>query len=312
MTPDTSKETRTVEVDPEHDGDRLDSFLAARPAGALALAAAAPDQRRPRHVDRASDCRPSTPVRAGQHFAIDIPAASRGHARSRSPAAPILYEDPDLVVLDKPAGMVVHPAAGHSERHAGQCAAAPRRRPERHRRRAAARHRAPARSRHVGCDGGGEERSRASGAVAAVSRPRGREGIRRARLGRGACRAAHRRADRPRRQATGRRCRRGRGARAAPSRASRGRRIFKRRVAAAGRDRHRAHPSDPRAPERHRTSDRRRPVYGGVHRRVAADLRPCHAARAAVPARGAARASRTPPTAAGSSSSRRCRRTSSR
>ena len=47
-------------------------------------------------------------------------------------------------------------------------------------------------------------------------RPRGREGIRRARLGRGACRAAHRRADRPRRQASGRRCRRGRGARAAP------------------------------------------------------------------------------------------------
>ena len=26
----------------------------------------------------------------------------------------IVYEDPDVVVLDKPAGMVVHPAAGHS------------------------------------------------------------------------------------------------------------------------------------------------------------------------------------------------------
>ena len=27
---------------------------------------------------------------------------------------PILYQDPDLVVVDKPAGMVVHPAAGHA------------------------------------------------------------------------------------------------------------------------------------------------------------------------------------------------------
>src|SRR5690606_6208334 len=27
---------------------------------------------------------------------------------------PVLYEDRDLIVVDKPAGMVVHPAAGHA------------------------------------------------------------------------------------------------------------------------------------------------------------------------------------------------------
>ena len=53
-------------------------------------------------------------------------------------------------------------------------------------------------------------------------------------------------------------------------------------------------------------------TYGGVHRRVAADLRAVHAARAPVPARGPALRSRTPPTAAASSSIRRCRRTCSR
>src|SRR4029079_9517248 len=28
---------------------------------------------------------------------------------------PLLYEDADVVVVDKPAGLVVHPAAGHSD-----------------------------------------------------------------------------------------------------------------------------------------------------------------------------------------------------
>ena len=47
-------------------------------------------------------------------------------------------------------------------------------------------------------DGRREERPRTPGAVAAVSRSRSREGVRRARLGRGAGGPAHRRADRPR------------------------------------------------------------------------------------------------------------------
>ena len=40
------------------------------------------------------------PPVAGVAVAEDLPLA-------------ILYEDADVVVLDKPAGMVVHPAAGH-------------------------------------------------------------------------------------------------------------------------------------------------------------------------------------------------------
>ena len=31
----------------------------------------------------------------------------------RASSCPIVYQDPDVVVVDKPAGMVVHPAAGH-------------------------------------------------------------------------------------------------------------------------------------------------------------------------------------------------------
>ena len=114
MTPDTSKrERRTVEVDAEYDGERLDAFLTAL----------LPEQSRSQlqrlikdgHVTGpGQSLRPSTPVRAGQHFAIDIPAPVAATPEAEALPLRILFEDPDVVVLEKPAGMVVHPAAGHS------------------------------------------------------------------------------------------------------------------------------------------------------------------------------------------------------
>ena len=100
--------------------------------------------------------------------------------------------------MNKPAGMVVHPAAGHASGTLVNALLHHLTGSERHRRRAAAGHRAPARSRHVRRDGRGQERRGAPGAVAAVPRPRGREGIHRAGLGRRAGRAPHRRRNRPR------------------------------------------------------------------------------------------------------------------
>ena len=57
--------------------------------------------------------RASTPVRAGQTFEIDVPPLVEARAIAEDLPLPILYEDTDVVVIDKPAGMVVHPAAGH-------------------------------------------------------------------------------------------------------------------------------------------------------------------------------------------------------
>ena len=63
---------------------------------------------------------------------------------------PLAYEDEHLLVVDKPAGLVVHPGAGPLDRHARPRAA----RPDRRRRRpGAARDRPPARPRHVRADG---------------------------------------------------------------------------------------------------------------------------------------------------------------
>jgi len=53
------------------------------------------------------------PVRAGQAVTVEMPAPADSAVRPEALPLPILYQDADLVVIDKPAGMVVHPAAGH-------------------------------------------------------------------------------------------------------------------------------------------------------------------------------------------------------
>ncbi len=53
-------------------------------------------------------------LRAGQEVVVDVPAAEPDAVlRGEDIAVDILYEDDDVVVVDKPAGLVVHPAHGH-------------------------------------------------------------------------------------------------------------------------------------------------------------------------------------------------------
>ena len=54
------------------------------------------------------------PVKAGQAITIDLPDLVDPAPRPEALPLPILYQDEDLIVVDKPAGMVVHPAAGHT------------------------------------------------------------------------------------------------------------------------------------------------------------------------------------------------------
>ena len=57
--------------------------------------------------------KPNQPVRAGQAVTVDIPELMDPVPRPEPLPLSILYQDRDLIVVDKPAGMVVHPAAGH-------------------------------------------------------------------------------------------------------------------------------------------------------------------------------------------------------
>jgi len=97
----------------EHAGERLDSVLAALLDG--------PSRSRVRTWIEAGRVRlngrlprPRDVVAAGD--AIDVEAAAEPAHSADAPEAmqlAIVYEDAELLVLDKPAGLVVHPAAGH-------------------------------------------------------------------------------------------------------------------------------------------------------------------------------------------------------
>lgn len=56
---------------------------------------------------------PSMKVTAGEIFAVSIPPIAAAEAAPQDIPLVIVHEDADLIVIDKPAGLVVHPAAGN-------------------------------------------------------------------------------------------------------------------------------------------------------------------------------------------------------
>ena len=57
---------------------------------------------------------PRTKVMAGQWAVIEIAAAEPADsAQAEAMALSVVYEDRDVLVVDKPAGLVVHPGAGN-------------------------------------------------------------------------------------------------------------------------------------------------------------------------------------------------------
>jgi 23S rRNA pseudouridine1911/1915/1917 synthase len=101
-----------IDVPSQLDGVRLDAFL----SQAVPTHSRSQIQRfiRAGHVTGpVHGLRASTPVHTGQTFEIDLPPPTEARAVAEDLPLPILYEDSAVVVIDKPAGMVVHPAAGH-------------------------------------------------------------------------------------------------------------------------------------------------------------------------------------------------------
>lgn len=97
------------------DGARLDAALArAVPALSRARIQALLAQGRVR--SGGAEVRlASRRVKAGERFTIDVPPPTAAVPVAQPIPLELLHEDPDLVVLVKPAGLVVHPAPGHDD-----------------------------------------------------------------------------------------------------------------------------------------------------------------------------------------------------
>ena len=58
---------------------------------------------------------PSRNVRAGEIYVVRVPKPEPAIPVAQDIPLTVVFEDDDLIVIDKPAGLVVHPAAGHSD-----------------------------------------------------------------------------------------------------------------------------------------------------------------------------------------------------
>ena len=103
-----------AEADASHAGVRLDRFLSER----------LPELSRTRvqslikegHVssDRATIVDVKYRVKPGDRFALSLPNAVPPQPSGEAIALNVVHEDDQLIVIDKPAGLVVHPGAGHA------------------------------------------------------------------------------------------------------------------------------------------------------------------------------------------------------
>jgi 23S rRNA pseudouridine1911/1915/1917 synthase len=100
-----------VTVPADAAGERLDRFLATLAGiGTRARGRQLIDAGHVR-VDGAAR-KPATELRAGMRVVVDLPPPTPSTLEAQDIPLRILYEDTDLLVIDKPAGMVVHPAPG--------------------------------------------------------------------------------------------------------------------------------------------------------------------------------------------------------
>src|SRR5437868_6877113 len=104
-------EALAFDVSEEDAGARLDSFLAARVASLSRTALKRAIEDGDALVDGRA-AKPSHKLRAGEHVEVELPAPPTVELTPEDIPVDIIYEDDDVVVVNKPAGMVVHPAAG--------------------------------------------------------------------------------------------------------------------------------------------------------------------------------------------------------
>jgi len=113
-------QTFTVTINAAAAGDRLDRSLAT----SLASGETAPSRSRIKALieegrvtsNGGTISDPSRRVKPGEVFVVTVPGAAAAAAAPQDIPLTVLYEDDDVIVVDKPPGLVVHPAPGNPDR----------------------------------------------------------------------------------------------------------------------------------------------------------------------------------------------------
>ena len=103
----------TITVPDDGDGTRLDRFL----FSILPSHSRSQIQRLIKEglvLVGGREARANLQVKTGQEISVEVPVPVDPVPLPEALPLPIVYQDHDLIVVDKPAGMVVHPAAGHA------------------------------------------------------------------------------------------------------------------------------------------------------------------------------------------------------
>jgi len=99
-------------VEEDMEGERLDSFVSDMMEDlSRSLVQTLIKEGRVRVAGQAAKA--SYRVKNGDEIQVEVPALQAVKIEAQEIALPILYQDEDLVVVDKPKGMVVHPAHGN-------------------------------------------------------------------------------------------------------------------------------------------------------------------------------------------------------
>ena len=104
-------ETLSFEVAAGEAGERLDAYLAARVEGVSRTALKRLIEDGEVLVDGRAR-KASHKLRAGGRVEVELPPPAPSELTPEDIPLDIVYEDEDLIVVNKPAGMVVHPAPG--------------------------------------------------------------------------------------------------------------------------------------------------------------------------------------------------------
>lgn len=103
----------SFDIDADHAGARLDKWLSERIESLTRTRLKALIEGGALTRDGEVFTDPSWKLREGERYVLTVPPVTDPAPKGEDIALDIVFEDADLIVINKPAGMVVHPAAGN-------------------------------------------------------------------------------------------------------------------------------------------------------------------------------------------------------